>query len=729
MAIDETETGMEPDAAAEGTEVVDNPDGTATVKVAQPSDDIPEEARNLVPFFYGTEKGKKFLGETAEETIDDVHAAWESASDYRERRAVRFKLFTGNLDAKEAPFEDCANVHLPLMLKAILRLFARLYSEMFPSKDYVFTVLPSTSIDETRAEVLTLHGNWQIRKEITDFFKQNRRALMEFLNNGDVVFHSYRDIAAKRNRHEALSCEEFYMPYVWKTTAVDLSDVPYKGRILKKYKREIKELARKGTWDQDAVDRILEKTEDGDFEGGLTLTVKPESDKAEGRDSDGVVAPYEFYEHHSWLRLQGEEDERPVVITIEASTKTIVCLSVREEEDWKDRGRYDKQVAEMDQFQSDTQHHEQVQQQHMQVQQRLSMPDVPPEEAMMLQQVLSQSEIPAPPPPQWMKEGMQGPDPIRKVPIELFSHGVCIENQEGSFGLGLGYLLEEFNKAADTAASQFTDSATLSNMATMIMPENVKMEPGDTRLVPGEIHRVRGVSSEQIQNAFKVIQYPPANPQLLEVVKMSDESSTDVASTPDVYSGESGKSNETYRGIATRVGEASKQLTPLAENYLEMLTQVLKNNARLNSVFMEDSELLHVIDPQTTEMKDIEVGRAMYIDDCYISFSADTTFEPKAQKIAKADELLAMPGSMPPEAAMRTFPPSYFYEATVRALKARGSHDMVRFLGPRPPTPTTEPPVPQQAGAPGGAPGGPPPPPPGAPPAGPIPPGSGAPPQ
>mgnify|MGYP000738842472 CR=1 FL=1 len=42
----------------------------------------------------------------------------------------------------------------------------------------------------------------------------------------------------------------------------------------------------------------------------------------------------------------------------------------------------------------------------------------------------------------------------------------------------------------------------------------------------------------------------------------------EVAATPDVYSGEPGKSAETYRGLATRVEQATKPLTAIAQRLL-----------------------------------------------------------------------------------------------------------------------------------------------------------------
>lgn len=701
------------DEPAPEAEVTENDDGSVTVAIAPPPEEMPEEAFNLVPHFSGTEEGKLWLKKKAEEILDDIAEDWESSEAWRKKRKDRWRLIVGDLDPKSYPNADCANVHVPVMLERVLRLVHRLYAELFPDRDIVFSAVPANQMGQERADILTLHDNWQIKKEIPDFYKQNRRALMEFIAHGDCIMYSWRDIPNKRNRHETLSCEEVIFPYHWKTSQVDMSDVPRKTRILRKYKHELLALEDAGTYA--LISEMLEKEKEPSFEAGVDLTVRPAVDKFQGTEppTKTKAAHYTLYEHHCWAKLPGQDRERPLVITVSPTTKYIVGLYVREQEDWKDRQRFDTQMQELGSFQESQGMYQELQAKEQQTQERLAQPDVPPEERdLIMQQLQSQPPPPPPQPPAWLKEGSTGPEPARVVPIEYFSHGVCIENLDGSLGLGIGLLLEEFNKATNTAASQFTDSATYANVATVIMPEDVTMEPGDRRLTPGEIHRVRGVSAEQIQNAFKVIQFPQANPQLMELIKMLLESADGVSSAPDVLSGEPGKSNETYRGIATRVEQATKQLTVLAQNYLEMLTNVLRNNARLNSVFMDDAELKSVVDPRTMESQQIEVSRALYLEDYEIVFTADTRFGGREAKISEADQLIGMVTSMPPEMGMMLFPPSYMYEAIVRSLKARGFHDMIRYLGPRPPTPTMMPgqgPPGMPPGAPPGPPGGPPP--------------------
>jgi hypothetical protein len=687
--------------------VEENEDGGVTVKLPPPPEDLPEEVFNLVSHFSRTEEGKKFLAEAVTKVLDDFQEDWDSCEPARTKRLTRWKLLAGDLDPKELNFEYAANAHLPLMLERVLRVVHRLYSEMFPDKDVVFTALPANPMGQERADTITLHQNWQLRKDVADFFKQNRRALMEFIVHGDCVFHSYRDIAGKRNRHEALSFEEVVFPYHFRTSHIDMSDLPRKTRILRRYKHELLDLEEAGVFA--GVTEMLAKEKEPGFEAGPDLTLRKRIDKFEGKEKpvSSKAAPYTLYEYHGRCKLPGQKRERPVKIIVSPVCKQVIGLYLREQEDWKDRARFEAQDQEMKMFQGNVEAHKQLETAELQARERLQMPDVPPDEAAGLVTLLDQQKPPPPQPPAWLKEGMQGPDAIRQVPIEEFSHGVCIENLDGSLGLGIGLLLQPFNEAADTVLSQFIDAATLANIKTGLVPWNLEMEPGDTRLVPGSMNRVRGVSPEQMGNAIKIVEFPPANPQMLDVVAMMQESADGVSSAPDVLSGEAGKANETYRGIATRVEQATKQLTVLALNYLEMLSNVVKDDARLNSVFLEDEEVRAVIDPRTLESKELVVGRALYLEDYQVAFTADTRFGGRAAKIAEAQQLLGMFSALPPEVASVIFPPSFLYEAVVRLLKASDAHDMIRYLGPRPPTPTQLPGPPPGMVPPGQPPPGP----------------------
>jgi hypothetical protein len=671
------------------TATTDENGETTITETAAPTEP-PPDTFNLVPFFRDSEDEKlvEWLDKTLPaEVSDEFDSAWESSSEWREKRLIRIKLLLGNLDKKTEPWEGCATIHIPVMMERVLRIVHRIVAEIFPDKDFVCNTVAPSPAEQDRVDAINLHQNWQFRQEIEDFYKQNRRAVFEFIAHGDCIIHSYRDIAGRRNRHEFLPCDDFVFPYVWRTNAVDMSDVPYKTRILRKTKNELLDMEDAGIYS--GVSELFER--DGPVDSlSLDTATRDMIDEFEGREkqeSDERSERREILEHHCWKRIPGQKRDVPLVVTMDREARKVLCISRREEPDWRDQQRHDRQTQEYVQYHEQAKAFMAAKTAEMQIADRLMAPDVPPHEAGQLMQHIEQNPLPMPQPAPWMRVGPEGhylpPEPVRQIPIEQFSHGVCIENPDGSLGLGIGLLLEPFNKAADILMSNYGDSAQMANCPPLVTHDATLPISGDVRVKPGEVIRLRNISPENIGKAFSVIPIPPANQQLLEMVKLQLDSADGVSSAPDVLSGEAGKANETFRGIATRVEQATKQMSVLAGNYLEFLGNVIKNNAKLNARFLGDDEVVSVLDPRTQQNQQIRVGRDLYQQDYRIIFTADVRFASKQQRIQEADDILMMmTRALPPGLAPNIFPPSAIRAAVVNCLKARGAYDILAFVPP-----------------------------------------------
>lgn len=665
-----------------------------------------QDEPNLVPFFDSNDKGKEFLKKVVRQVCDDFDEAWESSEEYRSKRQANFRMMVGMLPPKEEPFAGCANAHAPFMLERILRLTSNVFVEIFANKDDIFNVAPTGPDDSEKAELLTRHGNWQIKNDMPDFLRQNHRALIEFFVTGSVFAHSYYDSVKGRNRHDILTCDEFVIPYVFTTVETDLSDVPFKVRILRKYKQEIEQL---GATEWANTDTIFE-TDAGNPNEDPDAVVREEGAKWEGivpADEGGKNAPYKLYEYHGWTTMPGEKTSRPIVAIVEPTTKTIVRLYIREEEDWKDKTRFERETIEWNQYKQDIAMYQDLQMQEQSVRARLSMPDVDPNEAQILMQGLSEGKIQAPIAPRWMKSEddlASGPRPVKKVPMEMFSHGVCIENPAGSLGLSYGAILADQNRLADEALNRFYDAATLGNCYSIMVPEMLGIDKGTIPFGPGKVVRVKNVTGDQLKSSIVELKPSPANPQLLDIARLSAEWG-DGVTVSGIVSGEPGKSGETYRGVATRLERATRQLSVSGSKYLDFLSNVLRNNAKLNSIFMDDVEVFEVTDDMGFQQTK-EIGRQLYQRDYKVNFTADVRFSSQAQKVQEADEIVGMVNSLPPLQSN----PAFVYEAIKQALVARGKKDLVPYLGPPPPPPqvpfgTPPPPPPgMMPGAPGGPP-------------------------
>ncbi len=681
-----------------------------------------EEAPNLVTVFMDNEEGKGKLNEISERVTRDFESAWDSTEEYRAKRADDWAIFVGELPEKEFPWENCANAQVPIALETITRLVFRATGELFGDWSNVFGVLPTGPDDMDQAEILSKHGNWQLRNRIPDFDRQMQRALLMYFMGGDVTIHSYWDASRRENRHEALTPDEFVVPFVFNSTMPDYSDVPYYVRIHRYHQYQLEAL--RDVWE--GVDEVLERKPPGwsndpeakmaDREAEIKGISIPEDDDS----GEYVILQYEGY-----MELPNQQKQRFVQVFMDHATGNILHMSIWEQPSWDERVRYDRQVEDLEQWKVLRRRYDELagEMDAMDAQMAASGGEPLPREP---------TETPAA--PGWIEEPAEAlldddfePQPMEMTALRMFAHGVCIEPLTGSLGIGFGRIQADFNRAANTMFNQFIDSATMANAPGWFHTDLLDFE-GDIELSPGSMQKVTAASGAELKNNLMPINTKPANGQLMEATERLYEWGQSSIQAPAVLSGEPGKSGETARGLATRIEQATKQLSVSTQKFANgVLTQTLRNNARLNAIFASDEEIVMVNDKRMGTMEEITVGRAMYQRDYRVQIRADLKFSSEVERQNKADELVRMSVELPFMQQALAFQ----WEAMKKSLEARDLHDMVPLLGPRPPAPVTAfglpPPPPPGMLPPGAPPGGGPPPsgqPPGAPgPAGPPPPG------
>jgi hypothetical protein len=657
-----------------------------------------ETSENMVADLMATKKGQEWVRKCAERVFREVTDARDSQEEYRQNRTEEQRFFNGDLPAKTWPWKNCANPHLPIASTRALRLVFRIYGEAFGDFTEVANVMPVGPDDHEVAEKLTKHLNWQIQTEMSDFPRQMERALQMFIYHGDFTCHSYYDSFRKKCRHDILSVDDFVVPYVYTTTEPDYSDCPWVAKILKMQRHEVQRM--RGAWHD--VDRVLEGEKpvfDDEPDSPLaettatTLGMEPEA--------DATRAPYKFIHYEGWIDLPNDVDERFCKVVLEWRSKAVMQIQVMEEDDWKDRIRHRRQSQELQGYRDA----------EAQYQSALMQPQMP-----MMDPATGMPAPPPPPPepptpPSWadpvsLADPMYEPERPRRVPIHMFTHGVCIEPLTGPLGIGYGKWLTDFNRAANTALAQFTDSATLANIKTFLTPGGMFEKP--ISLEPGKFNPVKDASTRELKDSVVPLEFGPANPQLIDIVKMMQEAADDVTQAPGILSGEEGKSGETFRGVATRLEQATKQITVVGRKYIRSVEHILRNQARLNAQFLPEEELVYISNHKTANEEELRVGRAMYEDHYRIVIKSGMRFASQAQRIAEADQVLQMPQACPPLQSNLAF----FQAAAADALKARDKDHLLPFLGP--------PAAPQGVQTPMGIP---PPPPPGMPPPGAPPPG------
>jgi len=652
-----------------------------------------QNSPNLVPELSMTEEGRAFVRKVVKKVLREHKSAWESTEEYRSKMNANWDIFRGNLKPKDPPYDKMANAHVPIMFEAVTRLYFRARSELFGDWSNVMGVQPVGPDDKEVARILTLHGNWQIRNQLPDFKRQMHRGLLTYIVVGDVTTHSYYDKARRRNVHEVLTPNDFTVPFLYTSVEPDYSDCPFKSKIFKKYKHEVQRM--RDDWHD--VDKVLARkppsvTDDPVDESRLELA----AEQGEEVPDDVRNLPYKFVWHEGYCQLPGDDYDRQILAIVDLTTETCVKLLVLEEEDWQDRKRFDEETVQLEQYRQASATYQQMapqmQAQQQQLEMMMSLPGQDPAEVAHMQDALASSPIPPPPPrPRWTEvEGeevdpddpMTAPRPVRWVPIQMFTHTPNIEPVFGSLGLGLGMLQADLNRAADIALSQFTDSATLGNIWSIITT-GIEFED-DFEITPGKHNKAVGISPEQLAKSIYELRPTAANPQMMDLVTFMTEFAQSAAQAPQVLSGEPGKSGETYRGIATRIEQATKQLSESTRGFGDgTLLGVLRNNAKLNAIYLPDEEIIQINNHRLGTTEQITIGKALYQRDYRVELRSDLRFTSDAQRVQEADEALSLAVSVPPLQNNLAF----WWQACKNCLEARNQWELLQRLGPEPPAP------------------------------------------
>lgn len=656
-----------------------------------------EDELNLVAAFKKHQEGRAALKRLAEKCLTDFDNAWSATDDFRVQMGKTWNLFVGHLEKRDAVFKDMAQAHVPILMENTVRMHYRQQYELFGNWTNVFGVTPIGPDDENTAKLLSLHGNWQIRRRIPDFKREvGDRGLLMFTLFGDVTFHSWWDTERRCNRHQALTANEFVCANAHVSTMHDYSDVPWVARKHSMAAHEVRKKAKLWEDVETTLKRLPPDWEDQDTASPLREAV----DRAQGVDQSAYQSgEYVIIQYEGWLNLPGQDRDRYCQVFIDKTTNTVLSLGIHERPDPYDKRRFEFEVQQLQQWQAavqEAQAFEQEKQQTIMAAMEAAnladpMSDAPAQAVMQARQIEQMPAPQVPPMPDWMGNDPEAqPRPVDTVPIRMFTHVVNIEPLQGILGIGMGRMHADLNKAANIALCQFIDQATYNNLKNWIADAGLKFENEGGKIVlsPGKIHKVTGAMD--LAKQMIPMEFGEANPQLLNLVDLFIKFGQTISNTPEVLSGEAGKSGETAQGLSARIEQATKMLSVPTGKYADGLSHVLQNNAALNAIFLDDAEFFTVNnhDPALGALgqQQFSVGREMYDRPYDVEISADLKFTSTQQRISEADALVQLPGAGPIAPAMGgNF--AFLYETVKKSLEARNRYDLVGLMGapPQPP--------------------------------------------
>ncbi len=601
-----------------------------------------------------------------------------SSEDFRSRRANIVKLYLGQMPPPPEDGFTYARVHYPIVATAVNRMHARIYDQQFPSSGEYFGVKPTDQNDLDRAVRVAKHLNWQCLHQIPEYVPNHDSLIMQWLLYGSAFTIVYWDPIRKRPCHEVCRTEDIVINY-----DVDADGDPHIGRadritrVLRKYRRELEKLAEVGYYDPATVALLYTKDVNGQAEAPAETrdastpmrdVIDQESGVKKPAEESGNEKPRVILEQHCWCELDGVQ--RPVIMAVDKATKQCLGIFVREDEDPVDRARFNREEAAnqaahqaaMAQWEMDLQsHYSQTQVLPSPQLGAMSQPPMPgptdmtqPPEAGLpgatqppmpgatdaSMPMGAPPGLPTPPPPE-----PPPPEQPKMIPINFFTHYICMPNPEGFYGIGIGSLLEGNNLVADTLAAQLVDAGTLANTFTFLFDRNAKMPRGDLKIKPGQGTEAES-NGRPLKDMFLPITFTPPNAQLAAFIKDQKEEAEGLSGANEVLSGEVGGSNETATTTQIRISQALAAIAILNKRYTRARSAEASLIARLNSVYLEDVQYFYVVDPaakdQTgkTVVNENKVARMDYLQDTDITVTADPRMASQPQRIAEAQTAL-----------------------------------------------------------------------------------------
>lgn len=627
----------------------------------------PKESVNLLDALNDDEVAKMLL-RAMEKYESDV----ESRTEHMENLRHYYELYASVLKPKSSPFQGCANVNDPTLTYVLLQVHGRLFDMILPSKGNLFNSLPTRSGDSQeldRAERTELFLNWYLREKVPELRMSYDATLWQLTIFGSTFRRAYWDGQQRRVCPEWIGIDDFVVGYSEKCTDPNMRGLTYTLRL------------------HMTVFDIEDKIDDGQYAESARTKVKAgnavKTNKSEFREAvdrvDGVreatsTTPSDndervVLEHYTKIRLPKDGRDpsfdgkaHPVVITIDESTRTILRVVLREEDDPSDKKRHDAETAAFQQAQQANDAHTQNGGQQVDPQTGALQPMAPP---------------PAMPPT---------PTPIRQREICMFTHYQCFQG-EGFYGLGFGNFIGPLNDANNTLLNQQIDRSTVNNAGGGIVSRQIRFQRGPIDRQPGqytEVDAPPGAMKDGIQNWPMV----PADPDGRYFLQRNDTSVGRVSGAGDTLSGEPVGSNETARAAMARFEQAQKQISVLASRVIGYLTCDIRIIWRLFSVFLDEQEYHDAVDSMG-KPRSVQIGRADFIADARVQPTADARLTSRAQRIGEAQDFFQFVMTTPALQAN----PQVQRQAIEKVLYAMDQHEVIDMLDPVPPPPP--PPIPQ----------------------------------
>ena len=261
----------------------------------------------------------------------------QSRAKWEKRTQAAMDLALQVSKAKTFPWPGSANVAFPLVTIACLQFHSRAYPTLVQGPDIVkYRVVGEDpgGQEAQRAERIGTHMSWQVMEEDQAWEEQHDRMFLNVPIVGCAFQKSYHDPAQGGNVSELVLAQDLVLDYYAKS----VESACRKTQIVPTSRNEIYSGVMEGRY-RDVLEEVWYSR------AAVPLTDEQNTARRDNRlgeipPSPDADTPFTFLEQHCWLDLDGDGYAEPWIVTIEASSRCVVRLVAR----WDDESQMRKNL-------------------------------------------------------------------------------------------------------------------------------------------------------------------------------------------------------------------------------------------------------------------------------------------------------------------------------------------------------------------------------------------------
>lgn len=267
----------------------------------------------------------------------------------------------------------------------------------------------------------------------------------------------------------------------------------------------------------------------------------------------------------------------------------------------------------------------------------------------------------------------QGQPVNNKYPVEYFTHYEFLPNPDGFYGLGMGHLVAEINKAVNRLLRSQEDAATLANVGNSsgFVSQAAGMAKGAIEMVLGKFMTL---TSDDLNKHVKQLQFPGPSQAAFVIMEMLMKRADRLATTTEMLTGQAEKVMQPTTALAL-IDQALQIYSATLDRLISAWGDELAKIYRLNGLYLEEEQYFAFMGAGGT-LERMAIAREDYQPDLMVLPLADPKMSVDQKRITKAQAEYEFATNNP----LIINSPPHYYAASRNFLEAIGTENVDEIL-------------------------------------------------